>query len=216
MSKYNSPYIVPVLVLALVFSVVPQIGTAIQLQSNPVAAWWDDLFGGSSETKQTTEISAFSYKAYAKFDGVDGEATDPNHGKWIDVLSFSFGAEARTSGVGPTRRSGDVVIEDITLTKELDKSTPKLQEKCLKGEVIPMLEIEVTSNYGGATATYLRYELKNVIITSFNCNAGSGDESPSDTITINYEEIKGTYTEYDDEGKSKGNVAWEYKLVSMD
>jgi hypothetical protein len=38
LSKYNSPYIVPVLVLALVFSVVPQIGTAIQLQSNPVAA----------------------------------------------------------------------------------------------------------------------------------------------------------------------------------
>ena len=43
---------------------------------------------------------------------------------------------------------------------EYEKASPKLQEKCLMGEIIPKLEIELTSTYGGARATYLKFELK--------------------------------------------------------
>ena len=214
MSKMNTTYVVPVLVLALLFSAVPQIGSSLQLWANPVASWWDDLLGRSSETETKVSPTVSNHMIFIKFEGVDGESKDDDHYKWIDVESVQWGVRQPEGAIGASRRRGDVIVEDITITKELDKSSPKLQEKCLKGQVIPKLEIEVTSTYGGYRATYYRYELKNVIITSYNVESGSGEDRPTDTFTVNYEEIKNTYTEYDEEGSSKGNVEWEFKLVT--
>jgi type VI secretion system secreted protein Hcp len=152
---------------------------------------------------------------FAKYDGFDGESKDENHDKWIDVLSIDWGIHKPGSGTtGQSRRRGAAVVEDITLTMEYEKASPKLQEKCLKGEVIPLLEIEQTATYGGARATYLRFELKNVMITSYQMNASGNDEAGPPTVTVgnNFEEIKVTYTEYDDAGSSAGNVETEFKV----
>ena len=46
----------------------------------------------------------------------------------------------------PTRRRGDVVIEDLTLTIEYEKATPKLQEKALKGEIMPKINVMMDSS----------------------------------------------------------------------
>jgi type VI secretion system secreted protein Hcp len=152
--------------------------------------------------------------AFAKYDGFDGESKDSNHDKWIDVLSIDWGIHKPGGGAtGQSRRRGAAVVEDLTLTIEYEKAAPKLQEKCLKGEVIPKLELECTSTYGGARATYLKYELTNVMVTSFQTNASGNDEVPP-TVVVgnNFEEIKVTYTEYDDTGSSQGNVESEFKV----
>lgn len=152
---------------------------------------------------------------FAKYDGIDGESNDANHGKWIDVLSLDWGAHKPGGGAtGQRRQRGVVVVEDMSLTIEYEKAAPKLQEKCLTGEVIKKLEIECTATYGGARATYLKYELKNVMLTSYQTNASGNDEAGPPTVVIgnNFEEVKVTYTEYDDEGKKKGNVETTFKV----
>ena len=151
---------------------------------------------------------------FAKYDGVDGESKDQNHDKWVDVLSIDWGAHKPGGGMtGQSRRRGAAVVDDLTLTIEYEKASPKLQEKCLKGEVIPKLEIEQTASYGGARATYLKFELKNVMVTSFQVNASGNDQTPPTVVlSNNFEEIKVTYTEFDDEGASKGNVETEFKV----
>jgi type VI secretion system secreted protein Hcp len=153
--------------------------------------------------------------AFAKYDGIDGESNDANHGKWIDVLSIDWGAHKPGGGAtGQSRRRGAAVVEDVTLTIEYEKAAPKLQEKMLKGEVIPKLELELTSTYGGARATYLKCEFKNVMITSYQLGASGNDSSGPPTVSIanNFEELKFTYTEFDDAGKSKGNVETQFKV----
>jgi type VI secretion system secreted protein Hcp len=153
--------------------------------------------------------------AFAKFDGIDGESKDANHDKWIDVLNVDWGAHKPGGGAtGQSRRRGAAVVEDLTLTMEYEKAAPKLQEKCLKGEVIPKLELELTATYGGARATYLKYELKKVTITSYQTSASGNDAAGPPTVVCaaNFEEIKVTYTEYDDDGKKKGNVETEFKV----
>ncbi len=151
---------------------------------------------------------------FTKYDGVDGESADANHDKWIDVLSIDWGShKPGGAATGQSRRRGGVIVEDMRLTMEYEKSTPKLLEKLNMGEVIPKLEIEQTANYGGSRATYLKYELKNVQVTAFDVNASGNDESPP-TVTIanNFEEYKVTYTEYDSEGNKKGNVETTWKV----
>lgn len=152
---------------------------------------------------------------FAKYDGFDGESKDENHDKWIDVLSIDWGIHKPGGGAtGQSRRRGAAVVEDLTLTIEYEKAAPKLQEKCLKGEIIPLLEIEQTATYGGARATYLRYELENVMVTSYQSNASGNDEAGPPTVVVanNFEKIKVTYTEYDDTGSSQGNVETEYEV----
>lgn len=153
--------------------------------------------------------------AFAKYDGIDGEAVDSNHDKWIDILSVDWGVHKPGGGTtGQSRRRGGATCEDMTLTIEYEKAGPKLLEKCLEGQVIPKLEIELTATYGGSRCTYLKYELKNVMITSYQTNASGNDDAGPPTLVIgnNFEEIKVTYTEYDDTGSSKGNVEVEHKI----
>ena len=101
----------------------------------------------------------------------------------------------------------------MRLTMEYEKSTVKLLEALNVGKVIPKLEIEQTANYGGARATYIKYELTNVQVTAFDVNASGNDESPpSVTIANNFEEYKVTYTEYDIEGNKVGHADTTWKV----
>ena len=159
-------------------------------------------------------VSSASAAAFVKFDGIDGESKDANHENWSDLLSIDEAISKPGGGAtGQSRRRGDAVFEDIVLTKELDTASVKLREKLAKGEVIPKVEIELTSTYGGARATYFKYELTNVIVTSFSMNvSGSDGDVPVEKLSLNFEEIKWTYIQYDDTGASLGNVEATWKV----
>jgi type VI secretion system secreted protein Hcp len=154
---------------------------------------------------------------FAKYDGIDGEATDANHDRWIDVLSYEWGVHRPGGGVtGQSRRRGSAVIEDFVIVIEYEKASPKLLEKCLRGEIIPTLDVELTSSFGGSRATYLKYELENVAVTSYHVS-GSGDEEAGPPVVVinnSFEEIKVTYTEYDSDGTFKGTVETRYEVES--
>jgi type VI secretion system secreted protein Hcp len=153
--------------------------------------------------------------AYIKFDGVDGEAQDKDHKSWSDILSFQQAIHQPGSGAtGPTRRRGDVVLDDIHVTKELDKASPKLAESICKGKVFPKVDIHVTASTTDAgRVTYYAYELKKVQVTSYNiAGSGQSEDVPTEDFSLNFEEIKVTYTENDAEGKKKGNVEYSWKV----
>ena len=152
--------------------------------------------------------------AYIKFDGVDGEAQDKDHKAWSDLVSFQQPIHKPGSGTGATRRRGDVVLEDITCVKELDKSSPKIAESVCKGKVFPKVEIHLTASYTDAgRVTYYAYELKNVQVTSYSISgAGQSEDVPMEDFSLNFEEIKVTYTETDSKGKKKGNVEYGWKV----
>lgn len=151
---------------------------------------------------------------FAKYDGIDGESNEARHDKWVEVLSLDWGVH-RPGGAttGQSRRRGSAIVDDMVLTIEYEKAAPKLLEKCLRGEVVPKLDIELTATYGGQRVTYLKYELKMVMVTSYHVSASGDDEAgpPMVTVANNFEEVKVTYTEFDDKGRAAGDVVTEYK-----
>ena len=151
---------------------------------------------------------------FIKFDGVDGEAQDKDHKGWSDILSFSWGLHKAGAGAtGQTRRRGVATVEDVVCTKEYDKASPKLAESVCTGKVFPKVEIHDTATYAESRATFLKYELKNVLVTSHNVSgAGGGDAVPTETMSLNFEEIKQCYVEYDSKGGKKGNVEMTWKV----
>ena len=152
--------------------------------------------------------------AFIKFEGVDGEAKDKDHKAWSDLASFGQGIHQPGGGsTGPTRRRGDVVLDDIVVSKELDKASPKIAEAAIKGKVFSKVQIDVATNYSDAgRLTYYQYELKNVIVTNYTITgSGRAREVPSEEAMLNFEEIKVTYTEMTRKGKSKGKYEYSWK-----
>jgi len=191
------------------------------------------------DEEETVESPAHS-SAYIKFDGIDGESQDKAHKGWSEIVSFSQPISKPGGGAtGPTRRRGDVVLDDIVVVKQLDKASPKLAESICNGKVFPKVEIHLTGPSEGSTCqgTFYAYELKNVMITSYKVIGSnplayaliapapdvtmpySGPfivqavDDPMEEMSLNFEEIKVTYTECDPTtGKSKGNVEYSWKV----
>lgn len=137
---------------------------------------------------------------FAKYDGIDGESRDDKHDKWIDVLSIDWGAHKPGGGM-----TGQSRLSDVVLVKELDKSSTKLAEAACSRAEIPAVSIEIITEIdvpGGEPETrYLKYELKNVLVTSYQIGGTSDDGSiPVEEVAHNFEEIKVTYRRTDASG----------------
>ncbi len=149
---------------------------------------------------------------FIRFDGVDGETQNKDHIGWCDALSFSQGQSLPDVGIIGSRQRGNVVFEDIVVVKELDKASPKLAEAVCKGNVFPKVEIHLTGSYAGLV-TYYAYELKNVLIVGYRIGgSGYSEHVPTEELSLSFEEIKVTYTEFDEGGRAKGNVEYEWRL----
>ena len=151
--------------------------------------------------------------AYIKFDGIDGESKGKGYEKWSDLDSFSQAIHKTGSGAtGAARRRGTIILEDLQCSKLMDKSSPKIAEAVCLGKVFPKVEIRLaTSSVNTGRENYYKYELKNVMVTSYQVAGGSQDK-PQETFSLNFEEIKTTYTEMDEKGAKKGDVAFGWKV----
>lgn len=149
---------------------------------------------------------------YIKFDGIDGESQDRDHKDWIDGLSFSQGQYLPPSPwTGGGART--VVFEEFTLTKTVDKSSPKLAEALCKGTVFSKVDVHVARTSSGPNrAPYYTYELKNVLVTSYHIGGSTQDEVPTESVSLNFGQIKVTYTKFDATGKAEGNVEYSWNL----
>ena len=124
---------------------------------------------------------------YLKFEGVKGEAQDKDHQDWIDIVSVQWGNTKRlTTATGVRVRGPRMAAGSVTITKRVDKASPILMRRNASGK--HMKKVIVDSNYGGARATYLKYELQNVRITSYT-TSGSG-ANMTETITLSYQKIR--------------------------
>lgn len=153
---------------------------------------------------------------FIKFDGVNGEATERYHRDWSNMLSFNHGMYQPGLGGGATggiRRRGDVIMDDIVCTKVLDKASPKIADAVCKGRVFRRVEIELmTFTMNAGQVIYYRYELRDVMVTSYTISGNSdGENRPVEEFSLNCDEIKVIYTELDDKGKQKGDTIFEWK-----
>ena len=152
---------------------------------------------------------------YAKFDGVDGSAKHKDHDKWCGVASVNIGGhKAGGGGTGVGRVGGKMHLEDISMGIISDKATPKLLEAAVKGKVFKKVEIHGTATYGDAgEQTYLKVELENVQITSYQLGVLDNNAATDDlSLSLNFEKYKTTFTEYGKDGAKGGNVEFEWKV----
>lgn len=153
---------------------------------------------------------------FLKINGIDGESTDDKHKDWIEVLSYNWGvsqmasATASSSGGGGVERAD---LQDLSIVKLMDSSTPKLFQSCAKGEHIKEVRLELC-RAGGDKLKYMEYILNEVVITSVSTGGGGGGE-PTESVTFNYGKIQQIYTKQKRaDGSGGGNVPAGWDLIA--
>jgi type VI secretion system secreted protein Hcp len=148
---------------------------------------------------------------FARYTGITGESQLSGHIGWIDVLSFHWGASSPI-GLSAGRMPSRSILDNFELTFLYDKAEPKLEESCLKGTIFPLLEVEICKFTEQGILCYLKYEFKNVRITNFDVSGSveTGDH-PTVIIANAFDDVKVTYTEYNETGSSQGQVTYTWK-----
>jgi type VI secretion system secreted protein Hcp len=152
--------------------------------------------------------------AFMKLGDVKGEATDDGHKDWIIIESMSAPVHRSiVEGAKDQQRTkGQTTLGDVAIVRQLDKSSVKLMENCANGTFFPEVEIHFCTTVKNKQEPYLKYKLKDAIITSFSQSANeSGNPLPSESFTINFTSVEWTYVTVDPKtGDQKGNVPGKY------
>lgn len=141
---------------------------------------------------------------FLKLKGIDGEARDQKRGKQIDILAWSWGmSQSGTTHTGSGGGAGKVSVQDINVTKWIDKASPILMQKCAQGTHIDDGEL-VVRKAGDKPLDYLVIELEDIMITSISTGGSGGEDRLTENVSINFAKFKIKYQEQDDKGAAKG------------
>lgn len=146
---------------------------------------------------------------FLKIDGIEGESQKKGHEKEIDIISFNFGAAQHgsfhTGGAGGG--SGKAEIRDISITKEVDKSSPKLFSACASGRHIKEVIIYSQKASGDRESlVYYKIKLEDVIVSSIDNQGASHGDAIMESVVFNTAKVTFDYQPQNRSGAKEGGV----------
>lgn len=148
---------------------------------------------------------------FLKIDGIRGESNDHKHKDEIDVLSWSWGmSQSGTSHISGGSGAGKVNVQDLSITKYIDKSTPNLMLYCASGKHIPEMKMTVRKA-GDKALEYIKITMKDGIISSVNPGGSGHDDRLVENVSLNFAHVKVEYTpqKADGSGDAAVEMTWD-------
>jgi type VI secretion system secreted protein Hcp len=147
---------------------------------------------------------------FIKIDGIKGEATDKDHKDEIDVLAWSWGeSNSGSMSTGGGGGSGKVAVQDLTITKWLDKASPELMKACASGKHIKEA-ILVVRKAGGKPLEYLKITMSDLLVSSISTGGSGGEDRLTENTSFNFSAIKFEYVEQKADGSPGANFPFKY------
>ena len=147
---------------------------------------------------------------FLKIKGIKGESIDSKHKDEIDILAWSWGlSQSGTTHEGPGGGAGKVSVQDISVTKWVDSSSPNLFQSCCNGEHFP--EALLTVRKAGKTPLeYIKIKMEGVLITSLSTGGSGGEDRLAENVTLNFAKVSFTYTPQkpDGSGGAENEKTW--------
>lgn len=152
---------------------------------------------------------------YMQIKGIDGHVTTKGYEKWIELDSIAFNVNrnlSTTSGNVADRERTKPNLSEITVTKEIDKTTPDIFSAACGtregGKAIDEIKIHVCQTNGDSVKPYYELTLNNVLLSNYSIQGDKKCEGgrPQETLALNYDKIQMNYTQHD-EKHSTGSAA---------
>ncbi|WP_291295948.1 type VI secretion system tube protein Hcp [Elioraea sp.] len=149
---------------------------------------------------------------FMHFEGVEGNVTAKGYEKWIEVNSFQFGAGRGIStptGGAENREASAASVSEVTVTKSMDKASPKLFEAALISNEGKMVKVVMTRT-GKELTELCSYKFENTLVSGYSVS--SGGDTPSESLSLNFAKFEYSYTGSDVAGKDASKMKVGYDI----
>jgi type VI secretion system secreted protein Hcp len=127
-------------------------------------------------------------------DTVKGEAQDKTHKQEIDVLAWSFGmSNSGSTHAGGGGGAGKVNVQDLSVTKYVDSSSPALMLACCNGAHFASALLTVRKA-GKTPLEYIKITMTEVLITSVSTGGSGGEDRLTENVSLNFSKVQMDYT----------------------
>ena len=157
---------------------------------------------------------------FLKLDGIEGQASDTKHEKWLELLSFNHGAQQNINVQASSDVQGRGQYIPFTFTHAVDKATPKLQLSCMKGEVIKTAKFEYCRVLGGAQTPVYELTLNSVRVAKAEIKTISpkqddaASQQPIEEVQLVATEIVVKVTPIKSDGSKDGAIETKWNQVT--
>lgn len=150
---------------------------------------------------------------FMKMTGIDGESLDAQHKNEIDVLAWNWGlSQTGTFHTGGGGGCGKVNVHDLSFTHYTDLASPPLMLNCANGEHISEAVLTVRKAGGTKPLEYMVVTMKKVMVTSVSQGGSGDDDRLAENITLNFAEVKVTYTAQNESGSKGASKDFGWKI----
>jgi type VI secretion system Hcp family effector len=155
----------------------------------PVEFSGTGLFVGDFKPEQRALIgsnvqSPANIDAFLSVDGVQGESQDAKHEGDIDLLSFSWGADAAFDTSGGGGGSGKATMQELHFTTRLSAASPTLLDFMDDGRHVRTADL-VLRKAGKDEVEFYKVKLEDLIVSSYQLTTAQ-DGSPLEEYTLNF------------------------------
>lgn len=150
---------------------------------------------------------------FLKIEGIKGEAQDDKHKGEIDVLSWSWGAsQTGTTHTGSGGGAGKVSVNDISVTKFVDRATPLLMQQCFTGKHIKEALLTVRKA-GGKPLEYIKIKMQDALISSVSTGGSGAVDRLTENVAFNFAKVHFEYVPQKADGSADAAVPFGYDIA---
>lgn len=137
---------------------------------------------------------------------VKGESRDKTHKDSIDIVAWSWGmSQSGSMHVGGGGGAGKASVQDLSITKYIDKSSTDLMKAACSGTHFKNAKL-IVRKAGGTPLEYLIITMDMVLVTSISTGGSGGEDRLTESVTLNFAKVKVQYQPQKEDGTKDGGV----------
>ena len=155
---------------------------------------------------------------FIQIGALKGESVDKVHAGKTDVLAWSWGlSNSGSAHVGGGAGAGKVNVQDLSITKYIDKSTPDLLLTCCNGKHHDSAVL-IVRKAGEKPLEYLKITMTELMVTAVSTGGSGGEDRLTENVTLNFASVKVDYVEQKKDGSAgdKPSMNWNIAENSKD
>jgi type VI secretion system secreted protein Hcp len=150
---------------------------------------------------------------FLKLGDIKGESQDDKHKDEIDFVSWSWGmTQSGTTHLGSGGGAGKVAVNDLHVTKFVDKASPNLHLACCTGKHYDTALLTIRKA-GDKPVEYYKLTLEEVLISSVSMGGQGSDDRLTENITLNFAKFKEEYTPQKPDGTGDAAIEGTFHIA---
>lgn len=143
-----------------------------------------------------------------------GESKDSKHKGTIDILAWSWGmSNSGSAHMGGGAGSGKVNVQDLSVTKYVDSSTPSLMLTACNGKHWDEALLTVRKA-GENPVEYIKVKMTEVLVTSVSTGGSGGEDRLTENVTLNFAKVAVDYTPQNDKGAAGTAIPFTWDIAA--